>query len=124
MQTKEFSQALISALAAIFVMIFLTSFSMANADTFSFSPMMRSPIQSQLTLHQQDPNGLRITTISDGLQLTNHPFPLSSLIPTLKQPSEQQQQQNQTTQQQQPLTASELNNNNNKLDNHSPSVIS
>jgi hypothetical protein len=126
MQTKEFSQALISALAAIFVMIFLTSFGMANADTFSFSPMMPSPIQSQLTLHQQDLNGLRITTISDGLQLTNHPFALSSLIPTLKQPSEQQQQQqqNQTTQQQQPLTASELNNNSNKLDNHSPSVIS
>jgi hypothetical protein len=68
---------------------------------------------------------LRITTISDGLQLTDHPFELSSLIST--QPSEQQQQkqqqQNQTTQQQQPLTASELNNNNNKLDNHSPSVI-
>ena len=90
-------------------------------------PMVPSPIQSQLTLHQQDLNGLRITTISDGLQLTNDPFPLSSLIPTLKQPLEQQQQQqqqNQTTQQQQPLTASELNNNSNKLDNHSPSVIS
>jgi hypothetical protein len=136
---KKFSLALIPTLAvimsALLVTISSTTINIANADSFSFSPMLSSPVQLQLPLQQQqhplDTNGMMITTNSNEPRLTDHQLLFSSLLPPLQQSQsqssqpQQQQHQNQTTQQQ-PLDTNEMNNihHKNKLDNHSPSIVS
>jgi hypothetical protein len=118
-QTLIPSSAVIILCASIVTVLFSSAINMANADSFPFSPMLPSPVQSHA---KQD---AMKTMITDGLRLADQSFPLSSLVPPLQQ-SQEKQQHNESNQQE-PLIADGLNsqNNNNKLDNnHSPSVIS
>ncbi|MFL6434919.1 MAG: hypothetical protein ACJ71O_14435 [Nitrososphaeraceae archaeon] len=127
----EFSLALIPALAmtmsALLVTIFSTTVNIANANSFPFSPISSSSVQSQLPHQQQDTNAPMITTNSNGLQLTDHLLPfLPPLQQSKSQPSQpQQQQQMNQPPLQNPLNASRISNSHNNIfDNHSPTIVS
>jgi hypothetical protein len=128
----EFSLALIPALAmtmsALLVTIFSTTVNIANANSFPFSPISVSSVQSQPPhQQQQDTNAHMITTNSNELGLTDHMLPfLPPLQQSQSQPSQppQQQQMNQPPWQN-PLNANERSDShNNKFDNHSPTIVS
>lgn len=65
-------------MSALVVTIFSTTMSMANADSFPFSPISPTSVQSQLQQHQQQQDIITpmITTNSNELRLTDHPFPV------------------------------------------------
>lgn len=93
---------LIIAFAAVLITISLATLHMANADSFTSSPLQPHGNQDAIK-----------TTITDGLRLANE----------TSQRWQEKQEHNQSDQQQ-PLTASVLNSRNHQFDNHSPSVIS
>jgi hypothetical protein len=78
-------------MSALLATIFSTTMNIANADSFPFSPITPSTVQSQ-PRQQQDIKGTMITTNSDKLRLTDQPFPLSSLLPPLQQSQSQPSQ--------------------------------
>ena len=117
----EFSQALIPTLAVmistLLVTIFSTTLNIANANSFSLSP-----VQLQPSHQQQDTNGMNITTTNSN-ELRDNPLPfLPPLQQSQSQPSQPQHQQQQMNQ---PLNANEMSDrHNNKFDNYSPTVVS